>query len=67
MTPTIFGHFQDLVLSRGFSESTFTEHEGCVVIANPWPFEIPKNMEQLENVLRAALALEKRTAPTHSK
>ena len=54
MSHETFVLFRDFILECGLDESTYTEHEGCIVIAKAWPFEIPRNMAELEVTVCAA-------------
>lgn len=62
LTPEQFVTFRELILARGHRESSYTESEGAIIIGNAWPFDLKKNMDELEATVRAAVEMEKRQA-----
>jgi hypothetical protein len=60
LTHEQFVAFKGLIETRGHREPTYAERDGAIVITDPWPFELKKNMDELEATVRAAVETVKR-------
>lgn len=57
-----FDAFREFMLARGHRESGYSLSEGSIVVTHAWPFDLKKNMDELEGALRAAFESGKRQA-----